>query len=114
MLVLSSSHHYPSDPSCSRGGPHANQSECFSLDVLAAAGIAANSSHSSPKPFYLTEYKDGLQGGPGTGFGGRHGDTSYAAAFVMHTLPLLTPLEVVSWWTFSDIFEENWMIGKPF
>ena len=109
-LDFVSSHHYPSDPSCSHAGPHAGKAECFSLDVLAAAAVATNAS----KPFYLTEYKDGLQGGPGTGFGGRHGDTAYAAAFVVHTLPRLTSLDLVSWWTFSDIFEENWMIGKPF
>ena len=35
-----SSHHYPSDPSCSRngsGGKHTWEAECFSLDVLEAA-----------------------------------------------------------------------------
>ena len=79
-------------------------------DVLESAALATKAS----LPFLLSEYKDGLQGGPGTGFGGKHGDVAYAAAFVMHTLPRLTSLEVVSWWTFSDIFEENWMIGKPF
>ena len=82
--------------------------ECFSKDILAAAELAA----SAGKPFLLTEYKEGLHGGPGTGFGGSHSDRAYAAAFVMHTVPLLSRLEAVSWWTFSDIFEENWMIGR--
>jgi len=109
-LDFVSSHHYPSDPSCSHSGPHSLEAECFSLDVLASASLAV----AAGKPFYLTEYKDGLQGGPGTGFGGPHGDTSYAAAFIVHTLPLLSSLEVVSWWTFSDIFEENWLLGQPF
>ena len=36
-------------------------------------------------------------GGPGTGFGGKHGDLSYAAAFVMHTLPRLTSLKHFHW-----------------
>jgi hypothetical protein len=105
-----SSHHYPSDPSCSRSGPHAASPGCFVADVLDAAAVA----EAAGKPFYLTEYKHGLQGGPGTGFGGRHGDTAYAAAFIMHTVPQLSSLHVLSWWSISDIFEENWMIGKPF
>ena len=110
-LDFLSTHHYPSDPSCSHAeGPNAMRAECFTLDVLESAAVAKNAS----LPYILSEYKDGLQGGPGTGYGGQHGDTAYAAAFVTHTLPLLTSLDVVSWWTFSDIFEENWMIGRPF
>ena len=110
-LDFVSTHHYPSDPSCSHtGGKNAQRAECFSLDVLESAALAKKAS----LPFYLSEYKDGLQGGPGTGFGGKHGDLSYAAAFIVHTLPLLGSLDVVSWWTFTDIFEENWMIGYPF
>ncbi len=108
-LDFISSHHYPSDPSCSHagGGKNTQRAECFSLDVLESAALAKDAA----LPFFLSEYKDGLQGGPGTGFGGTHGDLSYAAAFVVHTLPKLGALDVVSWWTFSDIFEENWMIG---
>jgi len=111
-LDFVSTHHYPSDPSCSdaSGGKNSQHAECFSLDVLDSAALAK----AAGLPFFLSEYKDGLQGGPGTGFGGKHGDTAYAAAFVMHTLPRLTSLDVVSWWTFSDVFEENWMIGAPF
>ena len=111
-LDFVSSHHYPSDPSCHYAGygPNVMDAECFSKDILAAAELAA----SAGKPFLLTEYKEGLHGGPGTGFGGSHSDRAYAAAFVMHTVPLLSRLEAVSWWTFSDIFEENWMIGRPF
>ena len=60
-------------------------------------------------PFLITEYKDGLQGGsPIEGHpnnpsartgGGHHGDLSYAAAFVMHNVRLLTDLDVWSYWT---------------
>ena len=32
-LDFVSSHHYPSDPSCSHDGPHSQHAECFSLDV---------------------------------------------------------------------------------
>ena len=106
-----STHHYPSDPSCSHaGGEHAADPDCFAKDVLASAAIA----EAANKPFLLTEYKDGLQGGPGTSFGGKHGDMSYAAAFVMRNIPLLASLDVLSWWTFSDIFEEGSMYGMPF
>ena len=35
-------------------------------------------------PFMITEYKDGLQGGPGCAYGGKHGDMAYAAAFIIH------------------------------
>lgn len=33
-------------------------------------------------------------------------DTAYAAAFLIYNIPLLTKLDVLSYWTFSDIFEE--------
>ena len=48
-------------------------------------------------PFLITEYKDGLQGGPGTSYGGKHGDMAYAAAFIIHTTPQLTDLDAFSW-----------------
>jgi hypothetical protein len=38
-------------------------------------------------------------------------DTSYAAAFLIRNIPLLTGLDVLSYWTFSDIFEESWLAG---
>eukprot|EP00962_Isochrysis_galbana_P000107 scaffold32_cov120-Isochrysis_galbana.AAC.1 len=84
--------------------------DCFVADVRAAVAVATQAG----KPLFLTEYKDGLQGGPGTGFGGRHGDTAYASAFIVHTVPQLASVEVLSWWGLSDILEENWMIGRPF
>ena len=60
------------------------------------------------------EYKDGLQGGPGCAYGGKHGDMAYAAAFILHTVPQLTGLDAFSWWTISDVFEEGWLSGLPF
>ena len=51
---------------------------------------------------------------PGTSYGGKHGDMAYAAAFIMHTVPMLTDLDAFSWWTISDIFEEGWLGGAPF
>jgi hypothetical protein len=35
--------------------------------------------------------------------GGKHGDMAYAAAFIIHTTPMLTELDAFSWWTISDI-----------
>ena len=56
-----------------------------------------------------------LHGGPGTGYAGSHGDTSYAAAFIIRTVPMLSQeLELLSWWTFSDVFDEGWLTGVPF
>lgn len=46
--------------------------------------------------------------------GGSHRDTSYAAAFVMHNVPDLTSFDILSWWTFTDVFEEDWMNSVPF
>ena len=39
---------------------------------------------------------------------------SYAAAFAIRTIPMLTKVDVASWWTFSDVFEEGWLTGAPF
>ena len=39
---------------------------------------------------------------------------SYAAAFIIHTIPTLTGLDMFSWWTISDVFEEGWLSGIPF
>jgi hypothetical protein len=39
---------------------------------------------------------------------------AYAAAFIVHNIPMLTDLDAFSWWTISDIFEEGWLSGAPF
>lgn len=101
-----STHSYPSDFYCSS----TKDPDCFVKKVLASRDIAQKSG----LPFLITEYKDGLQGGPGCAFGGKHGDMAYAAAFIMHTTPMLTDLDAFSWWTISDVFEEGWLNGAPF
>ena len=60
---------------------------------------ARSFAHEAGLPFLITEYKDGLQGGPGnaTVHSGHHGDRSYAAAFVMRNIPLLTSLDMLSY-----------------
>lgn len=97
-----STHYYPSDPGCTDGPGHSDP-DCFANTVLGAQKIAAGAG----LPFYLTEYNDGLDGGD-------HRDTAYAAGFVLHNIPLLRPLDIFSWWTFSDVFEEGGMVGVPF
>ena len=113
-----SSHLYPSDHACTDPSrPLAAHPDCF-VEAVRNASETVNRARAAagahPVPFFLTEFKEGLHGGPGTGHGGSHSDTSYAAAFAMRTLPMLSTLEVASWWTFSDIFEEGWLTGQPF
>lgn len=112
---------YPSDSACSQsGGAGAANSEldCFVAVVLNASSAVSAMRRAGtgvpPLPLLLTEYNSGLQGGPGTGHSGRHADTAYAAAFAVRVAPRLTALELASWWSFSDVFEEGWLTGRPF
>jgi xylan 1,4-beta-xylosidase len=53
-------------------------------------------------PLYYTEYNDGLYSDP------PYHDTSYASAFIVKNINDLQGLvQLFSWWTFSDIFEEQ-------
>ena len=71
-----STHSYPSDGYCSS----TPDPDCFAKKLLASREIAQKGG----LPFMITEYKDGLQGGPGCAYGGKHGDMAYAAAFIIH------------------------------
>jgi xylan 1,4-beta-xylosidase len=64
-------------------------------------------------PVYYTEYNAGLGDyGLGTEF---YQDTSYPAAFVVKNIADVYGLvEIFSYWTFSDIFEEQGMKSQPF
>ena len=67
--------------------------DCFAKKLLASREIAQKGG----LPFMITEYKDGLQGGPGCAYGGKHGDMAYAAAFIIHVrtaAPLAAHAEV--------------------
>jgi xylan 1,4-beta-xylosidase len=101
-----STHSYPSDGYCRT----TTDPDCFVKKLLASRAIAQKAGF----PYLITEYKDGLQGGPGCAYGGKHGDMAYAAAFIIHTTPMLTDLDAFSWWTISDVFEEGWLSGAPF
>ena len=137
-----SSHSYPGEGECGMGGSRFTDPECFSRQVNEKAVLAK----ARGLPFLLTEYKEGLQptchpclvattkgncpqqscpehtkpshhicphGCTSTGV---HADTSYAAAFIFHTMPMIDfdAVEVFSWWCISDIFEEGWLEGTPF
>ena len=98
-----SSHHYPTDgkngpdspPGCPRGD--AWDPTCFARQVLAAKDSIA------PIPFYLTEYNVGCC------LGYSSHDVAAAAAFIFRTVGDLNDngVELYSYWTFTDVFEEG-------
>ena len=89
-----STHHYPTD-TCPKGAEW--DPSCFARDVLAARARVPRS-----VPFYLTEYNVGCC----LGYVGH--DVSTAAAFVFRTVSDLNDhIDVYSYWTFTDIFEEG-------
>lgn len=49
-----------------------------------------------------------------SGLGGTNRDDASGAAFLFRNVGLLQSLDMWSWWTFSDIFEEGWMRSAPF
>jgi len=59
-------------------------------------------------PLYYTEYNDGLYDPP-------FHDSSYAAAFIVKNVnDVQGNVDLWSWWTFSDIFEEQGFSWIPF
>lgn len=105
-----STHNYPTGPrgdgsGCPQGLDWVP--DCFVTSVLEARGRIP-----SDMPFVISEYS--VMVGQGMALAGRAGeppfqhDSSGAAAFLFRVIPQLAPhLEVMSYWTFSDIFEEN-------
>eukprot|EP01104_Vermistella_antarctica_P018769 TRINITY_DN7082_c0_g1_i2.p1 TRINITY_DN7082_c0_g1~~TRINITY_DN7082_c0_g1_i2.p1 ORF type:complete len:577 (-),score=114.55 TRINITY_DN7082_c0_g1_i2:41-1771(-) len=77
----------------------------FAETVAAAANIAADAG----LPLVLSEFNSGL----GIGVA----DTSYSAAFVISQMVLfhnVSNVDTLSFWTFSDIFEEQGFLSPPF
>ena len=88
-----SSHHYPTD-TCPKGA--AWDPDCFSRDVLKARASVGSVA------FYLTEYNVGCC----LGYVGH--DVSTAAAFVFRSIGDLNEhLDLYSYWSFTDVFEEG-------
>jgi xylan 1,4-beta-xylosidase len=99
-----STHLYPTDPNCTTPGNLGfGDIDCFANTIKKARNAA-------PKdmPFFVTEYNAGL-------FNGELLWSSYAAAFIFRNVPLLHDVvDIWSYWTFTDIFEESGMHSAPF
>eukprot|EP00947_MAST-08B_sp_MAST-8B-sp1_P006098 g6098.t1 len=91
-----STHMYPTDPQCGQGdnwGP-----DCLPDAVKKAHAFTAKAG----VPLYLTEYNVGCC------IGYKQHDGPGAAAFAFRTVGELDGVtDVLSWWTFTDIFEEG-------
>eukprot|EP01006_Ploeotia_vitrea_P032182 TRINITY_DN64443_c0_g1_i1.p1 TRINITY_DN64443_c0_g1~~TRINITY_DN64443_c0_g1_i1.p1 ORF type:complete len:488 (+),score=36.52 TRINITY_DN64443_c0_g1_i1:117-1466(+) len=93
-----SSHLYPTDPNCT----HTHSSLCWANLINEACSVA--SKHGVP--FLLTEFNAGLQSPLLY--------SSYSSAFLIANLPHVQCADTLSWWAFSDIFEEGGQRTAPF
>jgi len=60
-------------------------------------------------PLYYSEFNDGLWGST------TYHDAPYASAFLFKTVhDLKGVVDILSWWTFTDIFEEGGQTSQPF
>ncbi len=103
-----STHHYPTDAFGSPGDDTMTQLEKSRLGVL-REDVEGAKKRAGDLPVYYTEWstssnpRDKLH------------DDSYCAAYIVHTLMSMENLvEGYSYWTFSDIFEENYFPSVPF
>ena len=103
-----STHHYPTDAFGKPGDDTETQLSESQRSVLRDQAATAKE-QARGKPLYYTEWssssnpRDALH------------DRPYCAAFVTKTIMEAVPLvEAYSYWTFSDIFEENYMPSMPF
>jgi len=98
-----STHLYPTDPQC---GPH--NLTCFERMILAARNeVKTLATHEVE--FLVTEYNAGLFLQEEVDL-----DSAAAAAFILREVAALGEVDLLSWWTFTDIFEEGWMRATPF
>lgn len=99
-----STHLYPTDPEC----PTAEgETSCFTRLISEARNIVRK--HAPGKEFYITEYNAGLSLKDG-----RDLDAPFAAAFALRQVAAIEDVDMFSWWTFTDIFEEQWQQSAPF
>jgi xylan 1,4-beta-xylosidase len=103
-----STHHYPTDAFGSPGDDTETQLEKSERSILRKQAMTAKQ-EAAGKPVYYTEWssssnpRDPMH------------DQPYCAAFVTKTIMEAHGLvEAYSYWTFSDIFEENYMPSMPF
>lgn len=107
-LDFVSTHHYPTDAFGKPGDDTVAQLAASKRGVLLKEAQAAHK-HAHGKPLYYTEWS--TSSNP---FDDLH-DQAYAAAFIVKTvLEVRDTVHAYSYWTFSDIFEENYFTSKPF
>ena len=105
-----SSHLYPTDPQNNK-----NDGVNAFYNTLKTAGDVLNKYKSLNLTLYLSEYNSGLYGG-----GVDNHDTNYAASFMVFQAAKLQSLITdnnygwMSYWTFSDVFEEGGFGSAPF
>ncbi len=107
-LDFVSTHHYPTDAFGEPGDDTEEQLASGTRGVLREQAQDAVR-RAAGRPVYYTEWN--TSSNP---FFHRH-DTPYAAAFLMKSwLDMAGLVEGYSYWTFSDIFEENYFSSVPF
>jgi xylan 1,4-beta-xylosidase len=107
-LDFVSTHHYPTDAFGKPGDDTVMQLAASKRSVLRDEAAKARE-QARGKPLYYTEWA--TSSNP---FDDLH-DQPYAAAFIVKTVMEVRGLvEGYSYWTFSDIFEENYFASKPF
>ncbi|MEO6776508.1 MAG: glycosyl hydrolase [Kofleriaceae bacterium] len=103
-----STHHYPTDAFGKPGDDTEQQLAASHRCVLRDEASQAHG-EAGDHPLYYTEWS--TSSNP---FDDRH-DEPYAAAFIVKTvLEVVGIVEGYSYWTFSDIFEENYFSSRPF
>eukprot|EP00026_Physarum_polycephalum_P008196 Phypoly_transcript_08275.p1 GENE.Phypoly_transcript_08275~~Phypoly_transcript_08275.p1 ORF type:complete len:503 (+),score=84.42 Phypoly_transcript_08275:45-1511(+) len=92
-----STHEYPTDIEPS------NRNIMYEVFTKARSTVGANTT------LYYSEFNDGLYATP------PYHDTPYASSFLFHTLHETQGIvDLASWWTFTDIFEEQGQTSQPF
>jgi xylan 1,4-beta-xylosidase len=103
-----STHHYPTDALGKPGDDTEQQLADAHRDTLLERTEQASRA-AKGKPLCYTEWSSSSNP-----FFPRH-DEPYAAAFLLkNMLDVADLVECYSWWTFSDIFEENYFSSAPF
>jgi xylan 1,4-beta-xylosidase len=103
-----STHHYPTDALGKPGDDTEQQLADASRDILIERTKQASRA-AKGKPLCYTEWSSSSNP-----FFSHH-DEPYAAAFLLkNMLDVADLVECYSWWTFSDIFDENYFSSEPF
>jgi len=95
-----STHIYPTDPECPTG-------ENWGPECLPSRVKALRAALDPAVPLFITEYNVGCC------IGYHQHDTEGAAPFIFRSVAALDGVtDVLSWWTFTDIFEEEFAIAE--